>query len=147
MEVRVTLKDPSVALGLARTVNNFLELARQIRQLDYDAVLTEYHEFTTFTAMYPDAGTGSPDELAYLALGLCGESGKVAEHIKKLMRGDRVEGLKKEEVEKELGDVFYYLVRLCYAAGTTPERVLATNIEKLCKRKVEGHIKGMGSNR
>ena len=48
----------------------------------------DYEVWSRTTAIYPGALTGGPDELAYLALGLAGEAGEVANKIKKHLRGE-----------------------------------------------------------
>ena len=95
-------------------------------------------------AVYPDAGTGSKQELAYLSLGLCGESGEVAEKIKKFIRDGKFDA---NEVEKELGDVFWYLTQLCLAIGKHPSNVLTRNVAKLESRRLRNQIQGEGDNR
>ena len=47
----------------------------------------------------------------------------------------------------ELGDCFWYLVRLCDAIGYSPEDITTININKLLKRKENGTISGSGDNR
>jgi len=95
-------------------------------------------------AIYPDAGTGSKQELAYLTLGLTGESGEVAEKIKKFIRDGKFDA---SEVEKELGDVFWYLSQLCLAIGRHPSGVITRNVSKLESRRVRDKLKGDGDNR
>jgi NTP pyrophosphatase (non-canonical NTP hydrolase) len=48
-----------------------------------------------------------------MALGLCGESGEVAEVIKKLRRGSISFPEAQEKIKGELADVFTYLMALC----------------------------------
>jgi NTP pyrophosphatase (non-canonical NTP hydrolase) len=48
-----------------------------------------------------------------MALGLCGESGEVAEVIKKLRRGSITYPKAQERMKSELADVFTYLMALC----------------------------------
>jgi NTP pyrophosphatase (non-canonical NTP hydrolase) len=95
-------------------------------------------------AIYPDAGTGSKSELAYLTLGLCGESGEVAEKIKKFIRDGKFDA---QDVAKELGDVFWYLTQLCLAIGKHPSGVLTNNLKKLDDRRERDMIRGEGDNR
>lgn len=53
----------------------------------------------------------------YLFLGLIGEIGEVAEKLKKIIRDkNRIISFEdKEEIKKELGDVFWYFAILCYS--------------------------------
>ena len=86
-------------------------------------------------------------------LGLVGESGEVAEKFKKLLRGDeKYQGQEgrfcfNHEIKKELGDVTYYIARICDYCGLSFNDVVTHNIEKLMKRKAEGKLKGSGDTR
>lgn len=106
--------------------------------------LNEYCEATNQTAIYPEAGTGSNLELYYLSLGLTSEAGEVAGKIKKLIRDGT---FNQGEVAYELGDVFWYLARLCDAIGYEPEDILTINMSKLLKRKAADTLQGSGDNR
>lgn len=65
------------------------------------------------------------------ALGLTGESGEVADLIKKhLFQGH---DLDKEHLAKELGDVAWYLAITAYAIGYDLETIMKMNIDKLKK--------------
>lgn len=106
-----------------------------------------YQQQTQITAVYP--GQGTTLGLAYVMLGLCGETGGVAEHVKKsirddagLLTADRVLKLK-----AELGDCLYYLARLCEEIGVELADVAAENLAKLADRKQRGVLRGSGSSR
>jgi NTP pyrophosphatase (non-canonical NTP hydrolase) len=105
----------------------------------------EYQKLSRETAIYPNLG----DNLAYPTLGLCGESGEVAEKIKKMYRDDNgvlLEGRRKE-LRKELGDVLWYLSNVATEAKLLLEDIAITNIEKLHKRMEENKLHGSGDNR
>ena len=70
------------------------------------------------------------------ALGLCGESGEVADLVKK----HRFQGhdIDVEHVAKELGDVAWYLAVGAYAIGLDLETIFRMNIEKLEARYPDG---------
>lgn len=104
----------------------------------------EYQEKIAEFAIYPDADTGSEKELSYLALGLVGEAGEIAEKTKKLIR-DGV--FYPSEVGKELGDVLWYLARYASALGVSLNDITQENINKLTSRKERGVLKGSGDNR
>jgi len=108
--------------------------------------LEQYQNFTKTTAIYPDANTGNLGELVYLSLGLAGEAGEIANKVKKLYR-DGMDPMKIYEVSTEVGDVFWYLVRLCDALGLDADRIIAGNIDKLSSRKSRGTLGGSGDNR
>jgi NTP pyrophosphatase (non-canonical NTP hydrolase) len=99
----------------------------------------EYQKTTGETAVYPE-----DKALEYLALGLNGEAGEVAEKIKKKIRdGKELD----ENFVKELGDVQWYLVRLIDELGGDFEKVVQQNIDKLKDRQERDKIKGSGDNR
>ena len=106
--------------------------------------LHDYTRATNETAIYPEAGTGADLELYYLALGLTSEAGEVAGKIKKLIRDNKYDP---GAIAYELGDVFWYLVRLCNAIGYKPTEIMEININKLLKRKASDTIKGSGDDR
>lgn len=101
--------------------------------------LSDYQEWTKTTAIYP--GTKA---IEYLALGLTSEAGEVAGKVKKYVR-DLV--WDKDAVIAELGDVFWYLTRICDEININAEEVLQRNYEKLESRKARGTIQGNGDNR
>lgn len=82
-------------------------------------------------------------------LGLCGESGEVAEKIKKLLRDKNgiANQQDKDELVKELGDVLWYVNALSFYLGTTLENVAQKNLEKVLSRKTRGATNGSGDNR
>ena len=70
------------------------------------------------------------------ALGLCGESGEVADIVKKF----RFQGhdLDFEHIAKELGDISWYLAVGAYAIGYDLETILQMNVDKLKARYPDG---------
>lgn len=70
--------------------------------------------------------------------------GKVNGTLKKQVRDNNPALLK---LKKELGDIFYYLVRICTAHGMKPSEVLLANIEKIDDRNIRGVIHGSGDDR
>ena len=76
----------------------------------------------------------SNERLSYLGLGLAGESGEVADHIKKLLRDD---WLDKAGLVDELGDVIYYWGCLCAATGQQPSELLKASAAKIKRRLSE----------
>ena len=78
-------------------------------------------------------------------LGLIGESGEIAEKIKKLLRDNsKVEA---KDIIKELGDVALYLTALANYFGSSLEEVLKLNMIKLNDRQERGVLSGSGDNR
>jgi len=91
---------------------------------------------TNKTAVYPDSFNKELTGAVYLALGLNGEAGEVADEIKKILRNDNgiITPARYEKLKLELGDVGWYWLRLCKELGFSLEEVMAANIEKLAKR-------------
>lgn len=83
----------------------------------------------------PNGGDDRSD-LAYLALGLIGESGEVAEQIKKHFRHGHA--LDVTHLEEELGDVLWYVAVLADALGVDLDQVAGNNVDKLKRRYPEG---------
>ena len=66
------------------------------------------------------------------ALGLCGESGEVADLIKKgYMQGH---ALNRERIAEELSDVYWYLAETATAIGYTLDEIQKLNVDKLLRR-------------
>ena len=104
-----------------------------------------YQKFARETAIYPQLR----GNFTYPVLGLCGESGEVAEKVKKIIRDDagQISELKRQEIKKELGDVLWYLANVCYEFNLTLEEVANANLDKLKKRQQENKLHGNGDNR
>ena len=76
------------------------------------------------------------DLLLNSALGLCGESGEVADLVKK----HRFQGhdLDLDHIAKELGDIAWYLAVGAYSIGYDLETILQMNVDKLKARYPDG---------
>ena len=105
----------------------------------------EYQKKSRKTAKYPDVGSN----FVYPTLGLAGEAGEVADKIKKIIRDDGGEVLpeKKKEIEKELGDVLWYVSQIATELGLSLEDIAEKNIEKLYSRLERGKRGGSGDDR
>jgi NTP pyrophosphatase (non-canonical NTP hydrolase) len=108
-----------------------------------------YQLGTDKTAVYPGAGTGSAEALAYVALGLAGEAGEVANKIKKIIRdnGGKVTDEVAKAVQAELGDVLWYVARAATETGAYLSSVAEENAAKLAGRKARGTLGGSGDER
>ena len=104
----------------------------------------QYLEFTRSTAIYP-----KDRELEYLTLGLTSEAGEVAGKVKKVIRDNNgvVTPIGKQQLVDELGDVCWYLTRLCDYFDISLTELLECNFQKLSARKNKGTIQGSGDNR
>lgn len=105
----------------------------------------EYQKMSRKTAKYPDAGKN----FIYPTLGLSGEAGEVAEKIKKAIRdeGGRISAERREEIEKELGDVLWYVSQIATELDLRLESVAEKNIKKLYSRMEREVLGGAGDNR
>lgn len=105
----------------------------------------EYQKQARTTAIYAGAGKN----FIYPTLGLVGEAGEVAEKIKKVIRdGDgTVDNEKRAELEKELGDVLWYIANLGAELGLEMDQIAQKNITKLKSRQDRGMLHGSGDNR
>jgi NTP pyrophosphatase (non-canonical NTP hydrolase) len=105
----------------------------------------EYQEKSRKTAIYPNQG----NNFVYTTLGLVGESGEIAEKIKKVYRdGDgSINDEKRIELEKELGDVLWYLSQMATELKLSLDDIAEKNIKKLYSRKERGRLHGNGDNR
>lgn len=97
--------------------------------------LLSYQNQARRTAVYPS--THSIIGLMYVTLGLTGETGEIANDIKKTVRDDAgvLTPERKNQIVDEMGDVLWYLAMLCYEMDTTLESVAVHNLAKLRKRQ------------
>jgi NTP pyrophosphatase (non-canonical NTP hydrolase) len=102
--------------------------------------------------------TAGQERLVENSLGLWGESGEVAEKLKKKIRDDKSitfngdysgvgEAESDNEILKELGDVLFYTVALANYFGGDLNTLIDMNMKKLNDREKRGKIKGSGDNR
>ena len=87
----------------------------------------------------------STAKLSDAALGLCGESGEIADILKKYLYQGH--GLDPTHIAKELGDVLWYVALACTALGMTMDKVMQMNIDKLKARYPEGFDADRSVNR
>ena len=105
--------------------------------------LNKYQEEAAKNAFYEH------DDIIYCALGITGEGGEIADHIKKMIRDD--EGMLTAErnlaLKKELGDVLWYIARMAGKLGYTLDDIAETNLEKIKDRIKRNVQHGSGDNR
>lgn len=105
----------------------------------------DYQKKSRQTAIYPNKGKN----YIYPVLGLAGEAGEVAEKFKKIIRDNngKINQEKKIEIEKELGDVLWYLSQISTELKIDLDSVAKNNLKKLNSRLKRNCIKGNGDNR
>lgn len=96
-----------------------------------------------------DTWISNPCDTERIVLGICGEAGEIAELFKKYFRGDYENDYKNflTSLPKEIGDLQYYIVKLCNEYDLNLEDIIKSNIEKLKSRKHRNKIKGSGDDR
>lgn len=104
------------------------------------------------TAVYP-----KEFKVIYPALGMNGEAGEVADKVKKIIRDSVIvrdsQGSviipddKREELAKEIGDVFWYVATMSYDIGYSLEEIAVMNYHKLKSRQQRKKLNGEGDNR
>ena len=100
----------------------------------------DYQKIIETFAVYP-----RDNELAavsYLALGLNGEAGEVADEVKKAIRNDgHISPERRAKILNEIGDVLWYITRLAIEFDTPLAEIAQANIEKLEKRRLTNSLK------
>ena len=92
-----------------------------------------YMDFTRKTAKYPKRR-----EKEYLMIGLMNEAGEVGGAYKKEIR-DRVNN--EDLIVDEMGDVLWYLTRLCDVYGIKISELMTNNMDKLFNRMTAEEVK------
>ena len=93
---------------------------------DVKGIEATYLDFTRKTAKYPKRR-----EKEYLMIGLMNEAGEVGGAFKKEIR-DRVDNT--ELIIDEMGDVLWYLQRLCDVYDIKISELMVNNMDKLFQR-------------
>ena len=94
---------------------------------------TTYTDFTRRTARYPKRR-----EKEYLMLGLMNEAGEVGGAFKKEIR-DHIDNT--ELIIDEMGDVLWYLTRLCDVYNIKLSELMVNNMDKLFARTSKEQMK------
>tara|TARA_A100001515_G_scaffold130121_1_gene117189 strand:+ start:1221 stop:1607 length:387 start_codon:yes stop_codon:yes gene_type:complete len=104
-----------------------------------------YQEKACETAIFPKR-----QAMEYLTLGLTGESGEIANKVKKFIRDGAAKDeylAKRIEIAYEIGDVMWYCAVLAQELEMNLGHIMEKNLEKLADRKSRGTLSGSGDNR
>jgi len=136
----------------------FEKLLEQVKNMTHQAVIedikfanfrafSDYQLYAVNTAIYPNQG--NTEGLLYTVLGLNGESGEVAEYVKKALRDDdgKVSDERREKLFYELGDILWYVANTCEELEIDIEDVARANLLKLYDRKEREVLQGEGDTR
>ena len=78
-------------------------------------------------------------------LGLAGEAGETLDMIKKWIFHEKELDL--DHLEKELGDVMWYIALICYSFGFDLDEIMQKNVDKLKSRYPKGFDTHMANHR
>ncbi len=82
------------------------------------------------------------------ALGLAGESGEIADHVKKIMfHGHPLDDATRDKIAKEIGDILWYCAIGAKGIGLGLGEIAQMNVQKLRKRYPEGFSSENSLNR
>ena len=105
----------------------------------------EYKQFLRDTSWYKHAGHNNSGEIAYLALGIAGETGEFVDRVKKVVRESGFDNYShfrrimeseehKDKLVEELGDVFWYMTRIMDVLNVGIDELMIRNTFKLFAR-------------
>jgi NTP pyrophosphatase (non-canonical NTP hydrolase) len=102
-------------------------------------------EFDTYQELSRRTMNGSPvltleQRLANFALGVAGESGEIADYLKKVVFHGHP--LEHSRLADELGDVLWYLAALASTTGLSLDEIAEGNVAKLRRRYPDGFNHG-----
>ena len=100
----------------------------------------DYQQIIETFAVYPrDSELAA---LSYLALGLNGEAGEVADEVKKAIRNDgRISEARRAKILEEIGDVLWCVTRIAIEFDTPLAEIARANVDKLEKRRQANDLK------
>lgn len=110
----------------------------------------EYQEQALQVKLYHEAMI-SPlfSKVSYLVMGLSGETGELAEKVKKIIRDKdcQLSEVDRFLLQKELGDVLWYLTAIISELGLSLEDTMEVNLSKIQDRINRDQLQGSGDER
>lgn len=131
--------------GCEHTFHEELPMSDEPKGLSME--FKDYENGVAETAVYP--ASGEFGGLLYTVIALCGETGEVANKVKKVIRDDHgilLPNIQAQLVD-ELGDVLWYVARMAAELNVSLEDVAQANLTKIRRRLAEKKIHGSGDNR
>lgn len=105
----------------------------------------QFSDYQSKTARTAGVFSSREIELATWALGVAGEAGEVAEHVKKFLgHGHAID---RDALAKEIGDVLWYCAALARALDLSLDAIAETNVAKLMARYPDGFSHDRSVNR
>ena len=105
----------------------------------------EYQKQSKTTAIYPNVG----NNVIYTVIGLAGETGEVADKVKKVLRDKdgKFDTDAIESIKMELGDVLWYIAQIASELGLNMDDIATSNLNKLLARQIRNQLHGSGDKR
>lgn len=103
----------------------------------------EYQDISNSTSAYKDKQ--EIERTIVAVLGLAGESGEVADHLKKAVGQGHL--LHVDHIVRELGDILWYVAETASSLGISLNDVAERNVVKLAERYPDGFDTGRSQNR
>lgn len=111
----------------------------------------EYQKLAITTDTFDPKLRGDITQPSFMSkiLGLVGETGEIAEKFKKIYRDNssKMSTEQLTDMQKELGDVLWYINAMSCYLGLSLEDVAKQNLDKVLDRKARGKIHGSGDSR
>ena len=114
-------------------LDRYQEAAGRTSNIDNDKIIKRLQEKPELVGLINDA------------LGVAGEAGEIADHIKKVVYHGH--DLEIEHLLKEVGDEFWYLADMATRLNAKLSKVAAMNINKLKARYPDGFDENRSINR
>ena len=116
----------------------------EIEEEELSMTFDQYETEASSTRIYNEG-----IKVIYPTIGLAGETGEVADKVKKVIRDHcgNFDESNRKEIAKELGDVLWYLTSIANDLGYSLEDIAKMNIEKIKSRQRRDVIHGEGDNR
>ena len=99
--------------------------------MSYELAIDEYMKFTRSTVAYQPSSEGD-----YLTAGLASSVGKLYGSMAEYHKGNVSVTGYDNKARDDMGDIFWFMVRLCDYYGWKPSEVLEDNMNKLTRRKL-----------